>query len=65
MNDMKSTIEGVSAQLVEQSKSTKLAAATERIAQASNEREHAELVFAARNAPFSHVPLWAFFLPIT
>lgn len=65
MNDMKSTIEEVSAQLVEQSKDTKLAATTERIAQAINEREHEELVSAARSAPFSRVPLWAFYLPIT
>lgn len=65
MNDMKSAIGEVSSQLMAQSKGTKLAAATERLAQAIDERERAELDAQARSAPFSRVPLWAFYLPIT
>lgn len=65
MNDMKSAIGEVSAQLMSQSKGTKLAAATERLAQAINERERVELDADARSAPFCRVALWACFLPIT
>ena len=65
MSDMKSTIEEVSAQLVEQSKGVenpKLRATTERIAENLAQREREEMISAARAAHFCRVPFWAFFL---
>lgn len=65
MEELKDIIKDIPSQLTEQARGTNLAAATGRIAHAINERERAELDAQARSAPFSRVPLWAFYLPIT
>ena len=57
----------VSDQLAQQASgmNPKLKASTEKLGKALAARERDETVQAARSAPFSRVPLWSFYLPIT